>query len=129
MEERPFDLVRGIALALPGVSERISHREPCFFVATTRVLAYFHDDHNGDSRVCLWCPAPPGVQEDLVSAEPGRFFRPPTSARGTFAAWLGVNLVGTRGHTVDGGEVAAIVGDAYRLVAPRALVAELDGHR
>ena len=71
---RVFDRVRGIVLALPGVSERVSHGEPCFFVSRTRALCYYHDNHNGDGRVSLWCPAPPGVQDELVNAEPRRFF-------------------------------------------------------
>src|SRR5438552_7071393 len=49
--ERVFDQVRSIALALPGVSERVSHGEPCFFVSTTRALCYYHDNHNGDGRI------------------------------------------------------------------------------
>lgn len=60
---------------------------------------------------------------------PGRFFRPPTSARGTFSNWLGVFLDTTGDDSVDWVEIAAIVEDAYRLVAPRALVAELDSQR
>jgi hypothetical protein len=32
MEGDDLDQVRRIALALPGVTERISHGEPCFFV-------------------------------------------------------------------------------------------------
>src|SRR5437867_4262836 len=87
-----LDRVRTIVRALPGVSERVSHGEPCFFVSATRALCYYHDNHNGDGRVSLWCPAPPGVQDELVNAEPGRFFKPPVSARGTFADWLGVFL-------------------------------------
>lgn len=129
MEEPAFDRVRSIAVALPGVSERVSHGEPCFFVGPTRALCYYHDDHNGDGRVSLWCPAPPGVQEDLVSAEPDRFFEPPMSASGTFSGWLGVSLDTTGDDAVDWDEIAAIVEDAYRLVAPKALIAELDARR
>jgi hypothetical protein len=39
--------------------------------------------------VSLWFPVGPGVQEEMVAADPGRFFRPPTSAAGTFENWLG----------------------------------------
>ena len=77
--------MRGIVLALPGVSERVSHGEPGFFIGTTRALCCYHDTHNGDGRVSLWSPARPGVQEELVTGEPGRFFKPPMSARDTFA--------------------------------------------
>ena len=49
------------------------------------------------------------------------------SARGAFSGWLGVYLDTTGDDEVDWEEVAAIVEDAYRLVAPRTLVADLDG--
>lgn len=127
MERTLFERVRAIASALPGVSERMSHGEPCFFVGGTRALCYFHDDHNGDGRVSMWCPAPPGIQEDLVSAEPAGFFRPPMSARGTFSTWLGVYLDGAGKDAVDWDEIGAIIEDAYRLAAPRRFIAELDG--
>ena len=103
----------------------MSHGEPCFFVRDRRPLCYFHDDHNGDGRISLWCPAPPGAQEEMVSAEPHRFFVPPTSASGVFAGWLGVYL-DTTGTKVDWDEVADIIEEAYRHVAPRKLAAELD---
>ncbi len=123
---KALDRVRRIALALPEVNERISHGEPCFFVRDKRPLCYFHDDHNGDGRVSLWCPVPDGVQEEMVSAEPARFFAPSTSASGVFSGWLGVYLDTAGKHEVDWSEVDAIVKDAYRHVAPKALVAELD---
>jgi hypothetical protein len=66
------------------------------------------------------------VPEELASAEPRRFFRPPPSAKGTFSGWLGVFLDTAGDDEVDWGEIAAVVEDAFRAVAPRALVAELD---
>jgi hypothetical protein len=64
-------------------------------------------------------PAPPGVQEQLVDDEPERFYRPPyVGVRG----WIGVRL----DRDVDWAEIAGIVGDAYRLVAPKSLVRRLD---
>lgn len=123
---RPLDGVRRIALALPGVNERMSHGEPCFFVRDKRPLCYFHDDHNGDGRISLWCPVPTGTQEEMVSAEPLRFFAPPTSSSGVFREWLGVYLDTTELQRVDWGEIAAILEDAFRQVAPAVLVKELD---
>ena len=84
--------LRGIALSFPGINERLSHGEPCFFVRDRRPLCYFHDDHNGDGRISMWCPTPPELQEELITAEPERFFKPPTSARGVFSGWLGIYL-------------------------------------
>jgi hypothetical protein len=123
---RVLDRVRRIALALPEVNERTSHGEPCFFVRDKRPLCYFHDNHNGDGRVSLWCPLPPGVQDELVIAEPARFFAPATSAGGVFAEWIGVYLDTNGEYKVDWVEVAAIVEDAYRHVAPKALVTALE---
>jgi hypothetical protein len=123
---RELDRVRKIVFALPEVSERMSHGAVCFFVRDKRPLCYFHDDHRGDGRISLWCPAPPGVPEELVGSEPERFFEPTPSAKGTFANWLGVYLDTTGQDTVDWDEVAAVVEDAYRMVAPKRLVAELD---
>lgn len=121
-----LDQVRRIALALPGVTERESHGEPCFFVKGRRPLCYFHDNHRGDGRISLWCPAPPGVPTELTASEPDRFFHPTPSASGVFATWLGVYLDTDGDDRVDWTEIASIVEDAFRTVAPKALIAELD---
>ena len=128
MNRSTFDRVREIALALPEVSERQSHGEPCFFVCNRRPLCYFHDDHNGDGRISLWCPMPPGAQQELVCANPERFFRPQPSASGVFADWVGVFLDRPRLRAADWREIAEIIEDAYRCVAPKRLCAVLDGH-
>lgn len=109
--------VRRICLDLPEATEKLSHSSPTFFVRKTFVM--FHDDHHGDGRLAIWCAAPDGAQALMVESEPERFFVPPyVGHRG----WLGVRL----DVDVDWDEVAAIVEDAYRTVAPRKLVALLD---
>jgi hypothetical protein len=126
---RRLDQIRTIAVAFPEVNERVSHGAVCFFVQDKRPVCYLHDNHRGDGRISLWCPAAPGVPEELVAAEPQRFFKPPTSARGTFSDWLAVNLDTPDMSPVDWHEIAAIIEEAYRLVAPKHLVAELDRRR
>jgi hypothetical protein len=121
-----LEQVRRIALALPGVTERESHGEPCFFVKGNRPLCYFHDNHRGDGRISLWCPAPRGVPAELTASEPNRFFHPTPSASGVFATWLGVYLDTDGDDRIDWTEIASIVEDAFRTVAPRTLVAQLD---
>ena len=124
-----YERVRRIALSLPDVNERMSHGAPCFFVRNRRPLCYFHDDHTDEGRISIWCPVPAGVQEHFVATAPDRFFKPVPSARGTFSDWLGVyvDLVDERGDSrVDWDEVADIVETAFRMVAPKSLVATLD---
>ena len=121
-----LDRVRRIALALPEVTERQSHGEPCFFLRGKRPICYFHDDHNGDGRVSVWCPAPPGAQDELVAADPRRFFRPQPSASGVFADWIGIFLDHPPLNAADWREITEIVTDAYRFVAPKSLTRMLD---
>src|SRR5437667_3957412 len=106
---RELDRVRKIALALPEVNERLSHGEPCFFVRDRRPLCYYHDNHNGDGRISLWCPSTRDAQAEMVTAEPTRFFAPRPSASGVFADWLGVYLDVPEPHGTDWREIAAIV--------------------
>jgi hypothetical protein len=127
--EQELRHVRQRALALPDVTERLSHGAPCFFVRDKRPLCYFHDhDFDDRARVSLMCPALPGVADALARARPGRFYRPVISANGAFRDWLGMFLDESDREPVDWNEVAAIVEDAYRLVAPKRLVTRLDDH-
>ncbi len=86
------------------------------------MLVHLFDDHHGDNRLALWCAAPPGVQDELVEQEPDRFFVPPyVGHRG----WIGVRV----DIDPDWEEVAQILEQAYRLVAPKPLVELLDAQR
>jgi hypothetical protein len=114
-----LERVRAICLALPEVTERPAHGAPTFFVGVRKSLVKFVNDHHGDGRLAIWCQAPPGVQDELVSQDPERFFVPPYVGH---SGWIGVRL----DVDVDWDEVADIVEDAYRLVAPKRLVAQLD---
>ena len=55
-----------------------------------------------------------------------RFFHPTPSASGVFASWLGVYLDTDGDDRVDWDEIAGIVEDAFRPVAPKTLIHELD---
>ncbi|MDQ3577843.1 MAG: MmcQ/YjbR family DNA-binding protein, partial [Actinomycetota bacterium] len=114
----PLDKLREICLSLPEATERLSHGEPTWFVNEKKVFVTYADHHH-DDRVGFWCAAPPGVQEEMVAEDPGHFFRPPyVGHRG----WLGVYL----DVEVDWREVGEMVEEAYRTVAPKRLIAELD---
>ena len=128
MTQRQLARVRKIALALPEVTERLSHGAPTFCFRDKRPICYFHAaSFAADGRMSVWCPAEVGAQQDLVATEPERFFAPTPSASGVFRDWIGVYLDTSGEHAVDWNEVGQIIRDAYRLVAPKRLALGLDG--
>jgi hypothetical protein len=118
MSDTALARLREICLALPEVTERLSHGSPTFFVRGKKTVATYHHDHHGDGRVAVWCPAPPGVQQQVVDEEPERFFVPPYVGH---LGWIGLRL----DLDPDWDEVAGIIEDSYRKVAPKKLVALL----
>jgi hypothetical protein len=112
--------LRAICLAFPEVTERLSHGAPTWFVRDRTVFVTSHEQGHHDNRFPhLWCAAPPGAQEELIAADPRRYFRPPyVGHRG----WLGVRT----DRSVDWAEIAELCEDAYRTVAPKRLVRLLD---
>ncbi len=113
--------LRAICGALPEVTERPSHGAPTWFVlGKTAFVTLWARGHHDHAFPHLWAAGLPGAQGELVSADPGRFFRPPyVGGRG----WIGIRLDGDP----DWAEVAELCKDAYRAVAPARLVALLDG--
>ena len=117
--DEALEHVRRSALELPETSERLSHSAPTFFIREKRSFVMFHDDHHGDGRLAIWCAAPPGVQTLMVEEDDVRFFVP---AYVGHRGWLGLRL--DRDPDLD--EVTRVIEDAYRTVAPKRLVAQLD---
>jgi len=71
-------------------------------------------------RARLTVKGAPGAQAALVGSDPGRFFVPPYSGpSGWIGAWLDVEQ--------DWDELTGLIEDSYRLIAPKRLVALLDG--
>jgi len=78
------------------------------------------DDHQGDGRLALNCRGPAGANKMLVTAEPELFHLPRYLwHRGWIGAWLDIGKV-------DWSAVDAVLTDAYRMTAPRALVARMN---
>lgn len=107
-----LDSLSSICLALPDVTQRLSHGAPTWFVRGKRAfVTLWTDGHHDIKFPHLWCAAPPGAQQGLIEAAPGRFFRPPyVGGRG----WIGVRL----DRQVDWEEIEALCRDAYGFVAP-----------
>ncbi|MDT3443958.1 MULTISPECIES: MmcQ/YjbR family DNA-binding protein [unclassified Pseudofrankia] len=113
----PLTELRQICRALPEVTERPSHSSPTWFIGDKKTFVSFVGEHHG-KRLAFWCAAPPGAAAELISEDPDRFFRPPyVGHRG----WLGVYV----DTPVDWDEMAEIILDAYRTVAPKRLLTQL----
>jgi hypothetical protein len=114
----PLDRLRQLCLALPLTSERLSHGEPTWFVCDKRLFVTYANHHH-DDRLAFWYAVSSVVQQALIASDPERFFYPPYVGH---CGWLGVWL----DVAVDWDEVAGLVTDAYRLVAPKRALAELE---
>ncbi len=116
-----LERLRSICLALPQATEKLAWGEPTFRAGGGKIFAQFDNHHHGADHVAVWLPALPGAQDVWVQADPRRFFAPPyCGVRG----WIGVRL---DDDGVDWDQVAGLVQDAFRLVASKKLIAQLDG--
>jgi hypothetical protein len=111
--------VRRICLAFPETSEKLSWGHTPTFRVRDRIFAQYEDNHHGSGRVDLWCKAPEGAQEVLTEADPNTYFRPPYVGH---LGWVGVHLDGP----IDWDAVSGLIEEAYRMTAPRRVLAALD---
>ena len=116
----PVEKLRKICLSFPEATEKLSHGEPTWFCR--KVFCMFSNNHHNDGIVGCWIPAAPGVQAAMIEEDPERFYRPPYVGP---SGWLGVRL----DVDPDWAEMTEICADAYRQVAPKTLIAELESRR
>lgn len=108
--------LREICLSLPEAEEKPfgGHTAPSFRIRD-KLFAMMPEDGTE-----LWVKGAPGVQEEMIASAPEVYFRPPyVGAKG----WVGIRLE----LVPDWGELAELVEDSYRLIAPKRLSAQLDG--
>lgn len=120
MSARALARLRRLALALPEAHEVEAWGEPTFRVRN-KLFAMFaaSNNHHGGGRPGVWIKAAPGNQALMMRAAPERFFVPPYVGP---SGWIGVWLDG-RDAAVDWAELAELLADGYRLVAPKRLLA------
>jgi len=110
----PVEQVREICLALPEAVEKSfgGHTSPAFRVRDKMFVMISED------RTSMTFKGAAGVQEALVAGDPDRFYVPPyVGAKG----WVGARLdVGQ-----DWDEIAELLVDSYRMVAPKRLAARV----
>ena len=120
MAPRPLVRLRKLCLALPEAHEVEAWGEPTFRVRNKLFAMYAAaNNHHGDGRQSVWCKAAKGNQELRVRHAPKKFFVPPYVGP---SGWVGVYLDGD----VDWTELAELLADSYRLIAPKKLAKALD---
>ena len=110
--------LRELCLALPLAREVEAWGAPTFRVKTMFASYVGPESPYSDGRTSAWIKALQPSQDFLVRAAPDRFFVPPyVGVRG----WVGVYLDDTG---TDWEELQRLLWDAWRLSAPKKLVAE-----
>lgn len=103
--------VRSAALSLPDTTEKLAWGQPTFRVAG-KIFASLGED---DTAMGVKCPKED--RAELIATEPEKFFL--KDGHDDHYAWLRVRLAALE----DAEELAAILTDAWRQVAPRRLPA------
>ncbi|WP_217924274.1 MmcQ/YjbR family DNA-binding protein [Miltoncostaea oceani] len=114
----PRDRIDAICAALPGVTAEEAGRH-VRYVVRGRTVAWFMDDHHGDGRVSLCVKAGPGGAEAMVAADPDHRWVPAYIGRHGWVA-CALDL-----PDVDWVDIAELVTDSYRIIAPARLVSLL----
>jgi hypothetical protein len=104
--------VRRIALSLPESEERETW-ETATFRVRNKIFVMFSDRERE-----LWIKSDFDEQRALTQTDPETFFVPPYVGP---SGWVGVRI-----RTVDRDELAELVTEAWRLTAPKRLVAAFD---
>lgn len=112
--------IRTHCLSLPEVNERPSHGTPTFFICDKRsFVTVWMQGHHDVHFAQLWAACDPDFRALLIEQRPEVFFLPAYVAH---RGWVGVRLVLNLGFD----ELADLLDDAYRRVAPPSLVLLLD---
>ena len=112
--------LRKLCLAFPEAHEVEAWSEPTFRVKNKLFAMHAASEtHHGAGRECVWIKSAHVTQDMLVRADPKRYFVPPYVGK---SGWVGAYI--DRG--ADWEIVADLLRDAYRLTAPKKLLAKLD---
>ena len=115
-EDRRLRRLTKACLALPEAARQLEGRHARFHVRD-KTFAWFLDDHHGDGIVAVSCRMALDENREAVALDPLRYYLP---AYMVHRGWVGLRLdVGT----TDWNEVAELVTESYRLVAPKRLAA------
>jgi hypothetical protein len=117
MPPSPLSRLRKLCLTLPEAHEVEAWGEPTFRVKNKIfAMSAQANNHHGGGRHAVWCKAKAVNQRLMIDAAPKRFFSPPYVGP---SGWIGVWLEGD----CDWNELKDLLRDAYRLTAPKKLLA------
>ena len=121
MTPSPLTRLRKLCLTLPEAHEQLAWSEPTFRVRNKLFAMYASADrHHGAGRASVWINASKENQLLLVQAQPARYFVPAyVGPKGWIGVWLDA--------APDWADVRELLDDGYRRVAPKSLIALLDG--
>lgn len=103
-----------ICLKFPEATRTDTGRHASFTVRK-KTFAWLLDDHHGDGIVSVCCKMGLGENEEVVQADPKRFYLPAYIAH---RGWVALRL--DQGE-INWEEVAGLVTGSYSLVAPKSL--------
>lgn len=115
-----LEMVREIALALPGAREKISHGRPAFH--SVKVHCYYGGALKVDGQ---WVQHPQSIVAHLPPGETAALREDPRAFVPAYlgpSGWSGIDL----DERTDRDELAELIEESYRTVAGARLVAQLD---
>ena len=115
-EDRRLVRLTKVCLALPESSRELAGRHARFHVRD-KTFAWYLDDHHGDGIVSVSCKMALDENREVAALDPARFYLPAYMAH---RGWIALRLDAGK---IDWSEVAELVADSYRLVAPKRLAA------
>ena len=109
-----FEKLAAICMAMPNCVREDKGSHAAFSVSK-KVFVYYLNDHHGDGIVSFCCKVLAGENEQLIAANPQKFYMPAyVGPRG----WVALRL---DRRTLDWSEVKELVRCSYALTAPRRL--------
>ena len=121
MPPDPLIRLRAMCLAFPASSEKLAWGEPTFRAKDKLFATYASPtNHHGAGRPAAWIKAKPENQALVIAADPARYFKPPYVGP---SGWIGVWL----DKRPPWAAIEALLEDGFRQVAPRKVLAEMDG--
>jgi hypothetical protein len=115
----PLVTVRKICLGFPEAHEVEAWGEPTFRVKNKIFAMYASENtHHGGGRPGVWIKSKHTVQEIVLQSDPDQYFKPPYVGPG---GWTGAFL----DRKPDWETIRELLVDAYRMTAPKKLLAKL----